>query len=133
MKECLKSGKRTCDDPSEGSGRGFVFSMEAVLSLLACTAFVALLSTQAHENFNDVVVYKQASDVLELALEDGSLEARDVKHIRSLLRSVELRGRITLDGDVLFDDSPNVLVTVQRTLVTKEGKYVRVILEAGKK
>ena len=133
MKEYLKSGKRTCDDPSERSGRGFAFSVEAVLSLLACTAFITLLSAQAHENFSDVMVYKQASDALELMLEDGSLEARDVEHIRSLLRSVGLRGRATLDGNVLFDDSPDVLVTVHRTMITKEGKYVKVTLEAGKK
>ena len=112
-------------------GRGFAFSLEATLSLLACLAFVSMLSFHAQEDLSDVVVYKQASDFLQVVIKDGSLEARDVAHMKELLHGLGLKARLEVDGETVFDDQPEPLARVERTLITEELDYQRVVLVAG--
>ena len=67
------------------SGKGFAFTLEAIVSLLACLVFVGMLSFHSQDDLSDVIVYKQASDFLEVVLKEGSLEARDVERMEVLL------------------------------------------------
>jgi hypothetical protein len=90
-----------------------------------------MLSFHAQEDLSDVAVYKQASDFLQVVIKDGSLEERDITHMKALLHELGLKGRLVVGGETLFDDQPRQLARVERTLVTEELDYQRVVLTAG--
>lgn len=113
------------------SGRGFAFSLEAGLSLLACIVFISMLSFHSHEDLSEVVIYKQASDFLDVVIKDGSLEQRDVPHMKSLLKGLGLKAKLYVDEELILDQSPRALVTIERTLVTQDLEYQIVILTVG--
>jgi len=113
------------------SGRGFAFSLEVTLSLIACLAFVSMLSFHAQEDLSEAMVYKQASDFLEIAAKDGSLEDRNATHLNALLHELGLKAKLSIEGDVVLDEQPKKPVRIERLLVTKELSYETVVLEAG--
>ncbi|MFC2174708.1 hypothetical protein ACFLQ2_02450 [archaeon] len=91
------------------SGKGFVFSLEAMVALLCFVAFIAALSSVAAEDYSDVVLYKQAGDYAQIAMK------QKCEHDEDCLEGLrELIGH-SGDGDKC--------ATVERTAVTPELDY----------
>jgi len=94
------------------SGRGFVFTLEAAVALVVFFAFIAALSSISFEEYSDVLLYKQAGDVAELAMkmkcEHNATCIEDLTH---------MLGRRTSGGKC---------AAVVRTAVTPGLEYERV-------
>jgi hypothetical protein len=118
---CWKSGEKA-----------FVFSLEAGLSLLVCVLLVGTLSLNCQEDLSEVLVYKQASDFLEVALRSGWLEEKNVTQCKTLLSETGWKARLVVGGNALIDEcGPHqARIVVNRTLVTKKLEYVPVSITA---
>ncbi|MCD4739774.1 hypothetical protein K8R43_01130 [archaeon] len=111
------------------SGKGFAFTLEAMVSLLACLVFVYMLSFHSQDELSDVIVYKQASDFLEVALKDGSLETGDTEHMKVLLSSLGIKASVYVNEKAILEQEFKPIARIERTLVTEE--YERVVIVAG--
>ncbi|MCD6414353.1 MAG: hypothetical protein J7L23_01850, partial [Candidatus Diapherotrites archaeon] len=87
---------------------------------------------QSYEDFSDVMVYKQASDFLEVSIADGSIGKHDTAHIKQLLGALGLRAKLVVENETLLDETPEVLATIHRTMVTDHGDYAEITLEVGR-
>lgn len=112
--------------------RSFIFTIEAVVTLILFGIFIISLNALAYDDLSDVMFYKQGSDLFEIILKDGSLEKNDIGHIELLLDALDLRARIMVDENIVLDQNPKNYVVIQRTLVTKDLQYIPVTLWVGK-
>ncbi|MCD6522700.1 MAG: hypothetical protein J7K68_03040 [Candidatus Diapherotrites archaeon] len=115
--------------------RAIVFTMEAAISLLLFVLIILALGTPSFEDLSKAVLYKQASDVLEIALKKGVIrdgQNIDIERMRELMEAMELKGEVIIDGHVttINNGKNNMDVYIERTLVTPELEYKRVVLHA---
>jgi len=117
--------------------KGYVFTIEAIISLLCFAMLASLLSIMSFPNFDEVVVYKQASDVLEVSLkQEWIVDRDDVKDTEIIkgMGALGLKGEMVVDGKTypLITGKKNMEVTVKRTFVSPDLKIKEVELRAFK-
>ncbi len=72
------------------SGKGFVFTLEALVALLCFGVFIASLASLSFEDYSEVMLYKETSDYAQIAM------VKQWEHNESkLLELRELLGRNT--------------------------------------
>ncbi|MCK4328104.1 MAG: hypothetical protein KAW41_06615 [Candidatus Diapherotrites archaeon] len=95
------------------SGRGFVFSLEALVAVLCFAAFITALSSITMEDYSDVVLYKQAGDYAQIAMK------KKCEHNSTCLAA--LREKIGRAG------AGEKCASVTRTAVTPGLDYEKVV------
>ena len=94
------------------SGKGFVFTLEAAVALVVFFSLIATLSSLSFGDYSDVLLYKQAGDVAEIAMKmHCEHNATCVEGLAAML------GRKT---------SGSKCTTVTRTAVTSGLEYEKV-------
>ena len=114
--------------------KGFVFSVEALLSLIACGVLIASLSLMKPVDLSNAVLYREGSDILDVAV-NKEMECDEV-YMRTLINKVDptLKAEIKCPGksfDVNSGD-PDHYVVITRTRVEKGPVYKEVTLTIGK-
>ena len=116
--------------------KGYVFTAEAVASLLCMCMMVGMLATMSFPSFNEVVAYKQASDVLEAAIKLGFVraEAVDYSSFAAMMSAVGLGGELAVGNETFHfpGNGRGFSATVRRTVVSEDMSLVVVELKAHK-
>ena len=97
------------------SGKGFVFTLEALVALMCFVAFIATLASIQSDGYSDVILYKQAGDYAQIAMK------KHCEHDRECLAG--LRALLGRSG------TGEKCVTVTRTAVSKSLGYEDVTFE----
>ena len=110
------------------SGRGFVFTLEAGVSLLCLAVFAIALSGLVFEDLSKVVLYKQVSDYAQVVMKEGSLG--DEVRMGELADALGLKVCVETENSTVME-CPTSYVVVERTLVTEGLEYKKIRFLGG--
>lgn len=95
------------------SGKGFVFTAEALFALICFGVFIASLSMVSFEDYGDVVLYKQASDYAQVAMiMHCEHDEKCLSELRSLLKRGEKGKCVSVTRTAVNENYEDVVFTL---------------------
>lgn len=110
--------------------KGFFLAMEAIVALSMLAVMLFSLNVVQHTSLANIVVLKQASDIAEIALREGSIE--DCTRLKQLSDALEINVKVVIEDKVVCGSAIDNAVVVQRTLVSNNTEFKTVLVYAAR-
>jgi hypothetical protein len=109
--------------------RGFALTLEAVIVLLLALSIAALVRP-AHHDASPLVKQAQAGDVAEILVRTMDWSDPEWETAGRLAAMLDRKARVSIDGDVVFDQQPGRPAAVQRTVLL-DSRFRTMTVELG--